>query len=260
MTLVKKGFKNSSQGRVPLYRALSKLGKASREEAKALILEGKVRVHGKVETDPQRMINPDRAHIEILGSKVIRDVTKVVLFHKPVGYLTTKRDPEGRPTIYDLLPLELHSFHPVGRLDQNTSGLLLLTNSSKVSHYLTDPENGIPRTYIAQVRGLVTDDEMKQMLEGIDDSGEQLCFSELKLLKSSGKESKLEVRLKEGKYREIRRMFLAFDHEVTKLKRIDFGSFRLGDLAVGKSEETDSEDHLEIASAMKKTTVSEGKK
>ena len=251
MTLVKKGFKNSSQGRVPLYRALSKLGKASREEAKALISEGKVRVHGKVETDPQRMINPDRAHIEILGSKVIRDATKVVMFHKPVGYLTTKRDPEGRPTIYDLLPPDLHSFHPVGRLDQNTSGLLLLTNSSKVSHFLTDPENGIPRTYIAQVRGLVTDEEMKKMLEVIEDSGERLCFSELKLLKSSSKESKLEVRLKEGKYREIRRMFLAFDHEVTKLKRIDFGSFHLGDLPAGKIEDSEPENHPEIAIALK---------
>jgi 23S rRNA pseudouridine2605 synthase len=252
MSLVKKGFSKMNAGRVPLFRALSKLGKASREEAKTLILEGKVKVHGKVETDPHRMINPDRAHIEIQGSKVTRDSTKIVMLHKPVGYLTTKRDPEGRPTIYDLIPSDLHHLHPVGRLDQNTSGLLLLTNSSKVSHYLTDPENEIPRTYIVQVRGLVTDEEMNQMLAGIDESGDRLRFSELKLLKSSAKESKLEVKLKEGKYREIRRMFLAFDHEVTKLKRIDFGSFCLGDLTAGKLAEADGEMHPEIKNALKK--------
>jgi 23S rRNA pseudouridine2605 synthase len=251
MSLVKKGFINRNTGRVPLYRALSKLGKASREESKILILEGKVKVHGKVETDPHRMINPDRAHIEITGTKVIKDSTRVVVFHKPAGYLTTKRDPEGRPTIYDLLPEEFRSFHPVGRLDQNTSGLLLMTNSSRVSHFLTDPENGIPRTYIVQVRGMVTQDEMDQMLVGVMDAGEKLCFSELKLLKVSGKESKLEVTLKEGKYREIRRMFLAFEHEVTKLKRISYGSFSLEDLPAGKIKECTVGVHPEVSDATK---------
>jgi 23S rRNA pseudouridine2605 synthase len=233
MALVKKGFNNRGAGRVPLYRALSKLGKASREEAKALILEGKVKVHGKLETDPHKMINPDRAHIEIEGAKVIKESTRLVMFHKPAGYLTTKRDPEGRPIIYDLLPEELQTFHAVGRLDQHTSGLLLLTNSSKVSHYLTNPENKIPRTYIAQVRGEVTEDEMNQMRKGIVDADETLCFHEVRLLKSSQKESKLEVILIEGKYREIRRMFEAFHHEVFKLKRISYGNFMLGDLKSG---------------------------
>ena len=231
--VVKKAAPKSNAGRVPLYRALSKLGKASREEAKELILSGKIKVHGVIETNPSRMINPDRAHIEIEGLKAVKEEPQLILFHKPSGFLTTKRDPEGRPTIYDLLPKDLFSFHPVGRLDQNTSGLLLLTNSTKISHYYTDPKNKIPRTYIVQVRGLVTEEEIALMKKGILDKDEQLQFHQVVLLKSSQRESKLEVILLEGKYREIRRMCLHFEHEVIKLKRIQFGDIELGDLASG---------------------------
>ena len=231
--VVKKTPIKSNSGRVPLYRALSKLGKASREEAKSMILSGKIKVHGAIETNPNRMINPDRAHIEIAGLKAVKEEPQLLLFHKPVGYLTTKRDPEGRPTIYDLLPKEFFSFHPVGRLDQHTSGLLLLTNSTKISHYFTDPKNKIPRTYIVQVRGLVTDEEMIQMKNGITDQEERLQFHQVELLKLSQKESKLRVVLLEGKYREIRRMCVYFKHEVTKLKRIQFGTIELGQLESG---------------------------
>lgn len=241
MKVVKKAAQKSSSkstaGRVPLYRALSKIGKASREEAKELILSGKIKVHGAVEKNPNRMINPDRAHIEISGQKAVKEDPRLILFHKPPGYLTTKRDPEGRPTIYDLLPEDLHTFHAVGRLDQHTSGLLLLTNSSKISHYLTDPVNKIPRNYIVQVRGLVTEEEMKLMKKGIVDQGEKLQFHEVSLLKSSQKESKLEVILVEGKYREIRRMCSHFNHEVLKLKRVQFGSIELGALTSGSVRE-----------------------
>ena len=237
---VKKAAIKSSSGRVPLYRALSKLGKASREEAKALILDGKIKVHGVVEKNPHRMINPDRAHIEIAGQKAIKESPRLILFHKPKGYLTTKRDPEGRPTIYDLLPEELFSFHAVGRLDQNTSGLLLLTNSSKISHFLTNPENQIPRTYIAQARGCINVEEMRLMEKGITDNDEQLKFHQVTLLKSSEKESKLEIILLEGKYREIRRMLAHFNHEVLRLKRIQFGSIDLGDLASGRIKELET--------------------
>lgn len=234
---VKKPRIRHDAGRVPLYRALSKLGKASREEAKELILAGQVKVHGSIEKDPNRMINPDRAHIEIAGKKALKDEIRLVLFHKPVGYLTTKRDPEGRLIIYDLLPKELHSFHAVGRLDQHTSGLLLLTNSTKLSHFLTDPKNRIPRTYVVQVRGQVSGAEAAEMEKGITESNERLQFQSALILKSSEKESRLEVVLLEGKNREIRRMCSYFHHEVTRLKRIRFGEYELGGLASGKLAE-----------------------
>ncbi len=239
MTKVKKAFPAKNSGRVSLARALSKLGKASREEAKVLILSGKVKVHGSVEMNPDRMVNPDRAHIEISGQKAVKDKARLVMFHKPAGYLTTKRDPEGRPTIYDLLSEELQSFHPVGRLDQHTSGLLLLTNHSRISHYLTNPENEIPRCYITQVRGQVAEEELKKMESGIVDSGQVLKFSEVKMIKGSKKESTYRVVLKEGKYREIRRLFDYVGCEVIKLKRIEFGPYLLGDLKPGQVQELD---------------------
>jgi len=220
-------------GRVPLERALSKLGLCSRAEAAQKITSGQVKVHGTVETNPTRMVNPDTAHIEIQGKKAERSETILLLFHKPKGVVTTKRDPEGRKTIYDLLPEEYQSLHPVGRLDMHTTGLLLLTNDTKLSHFLTDPENEIPRIYIVKVKGEVEDDVITKMREGVLDEDQLLKAETVKIIKTSGKESSLELSLNEGKYREIRRLCLALGHEVIGLKRIRYGEHELGDLASG---------------------------
>lgn len=227
-------MRNVKKGRVPLERAISKLGIASRNEAKSLILDRKVKVHGSIETNPLRMVNPDTAHIEIEGAKALKSETELFLFYKPKGCLTTKRDPEGRQTIYDLLPKELHSFHAVGRLDQHTTGLLLLTNDTRLSSELTDPKNQIPRTYLVEVRGEFTEEKRTQALNGIKDEGDILMASDLRVLKASGKESRLEITLLEGKNREIRRLCLALGHEVTSLKRMSFGEYSLADLKPGE--------------------------
>jgi 23S rRNA pseudouridine2605 synthase len=240
MNKVKKPIRAQSLGRVPLYKALSKMGKASREEAKALILEGNVKVHGTVEKNPERMVNPDRAHIEISGIKATKEIPRLILFHKPVGCLTTKRDPEGRPTIYDFLPAEFQNFHAVGRLDQHTSGLLLMTNHTPYSNFLTNPENQIPRTYIVQVRGISEESHWTKMQAGVMDRGECLKFDSITPIKLSSKESTLKVVLTEGKYREIRRMFGFFGCEVIKLKRISFGPFEIGTLKPGAIQELET--------------------
>lgn len=226
----------ADRGRVPLTRALSKLGHASRTEAEALIRSGQVKVHGSVETDPGRLVNPDTAHIEVAEQKVRKGEWRVVLFHKPKGVLTTKRDPEGRPTIYDHLPAELHSLHAVGRLDQHTTGLLLLTNDTRFSSQMTDPEQGIPRVYIVGVRGEFTAADAARALGGIDDAGERLQADGLEILKASARESKLRMTLSEGKNREIRRICLSLGHEVISLKRISYGPFELGELKPGEHQ------------------------
>jgi 23S rRNA pseudouridine2605 synthase len=220
-------------GRVPLERALSKLGIASRTEAKAFIEGGSVKVHGKLETDPKRMVNPDTAHIELEGKKAKKDASVLYLFHKPKGCLTTKRDPEGRPTIYDFIPPELHHLHAVGRLDLNTSGLLLLTNDTKLSNHLTDPENEVPRVYLVEVRGEFTESDQGKALQGVEDEGDLLKATAVKVLKKSNRESRIQLELKEGKNREIRRLCLALGHEVTMLIRISYGPHVLGDLKPG---------------------------
>ncbi len=232
--------RNSKQkGRVSLERALSKLGICSRTEAREWIELGRVKVHGSVERDPVRQVNPDTAHIEVDGLKAIRDVERLILLHKPTGVLTTKRDPEGRPTIYNLLPPEFHSFHPVGRLDLHTSGLLLLTNLTRLSSFLTDPVQAVPRIYIVGVEGRVLEEELGKMEAGIEDQGEILKAQLATLLKASGKESLLRLELVEGKNREVRRLCAGLGHEVRSLKRVSFGPFELGELAPGSWREED---------------------
>ncbi len=201
-----------------------------------MIVDGQVKVHGAVEVNPKRMVNPDTAHIEISGKKVGKEKSVLLLFHKPKGVLTTKRDPEGRKTIYDVLGAEFSTFHAVGRLDQQTSGLLLLTNDTKLSSFLTDPQNEIPRTYLVTVRGEFTVEDISQALFGIKDCGEVLKAKKIELIKVNGKESTLTIILTEGKNREIRRLCLALTHEVTSLKRTKFGEYLLGDLKVGESK------------------------
>ena len=225
------------KGRVPLERALSKLGFASRLESRALIEAGRVKVHGSVEKNPDRPVNPNSAHIEVDGQKTVKSESKLFIFHKPIAVVTTKRDPEGRKTIYDYLPEALQSFHPVGRLDMHTTGLLLLTNDTKLSHFLTDPESQIPRTYIVQVKGEVDLETIQKMKKGVMDGEDFLHADSVEILKKSGKESRLEIILSEGKNREIRRLCQNFEHEVLALKRIAFGSYELGELKSGDLKE-----------------------
>jgi len=234
--------KPGQKGRVSLDRAISKLGLASRAEAKSLIEEGRVKVHGSIEKNSSRLVNPDTAHIEIDGHKAIKNRTRLILFHKPKGALTTKRDPEGRKTIYDLLPVEFQSLHPVGRLDLHTSGLLLLTNDTRLSSHLTDPENQIERTYLVGVEGEVLDSTLSQLTAGVLDEGELLRADQVKVLKRSGKESLLELILTEGKNREVRRLCMALGHEVRTLRRIRFGEYELGDLKPGEWREATSDE------------------
>lgn len=239
--------KPKMKGRVPLYRALSKLGFASRAQAESLISEGRVKVHGSVETNPQRMVNPDTAFIEVAGQEVLRSVSRVIRYYKPKGVITTRRDPEGRPTIFDHLPPELQTFHAVGRLDQHTTGLLLLTNDTRISHFLTNPENQISRTYVVRVQGACDEAVFKSMQSGVEDQGELLKAASAQAIKVSGKESLIELTLLEGKNREIRRLCMALGHEVISLKRISFGSYELGNLEPGQHQEAEVASWIKVS-------------
>ncbi len=158
---------------------------------------------------------------------------RLVLFHKPRGLVTTHRDELGRSTIFDVLPAELHTLRAVGRLDQATSGLLLLTNDTALLNRFTDPANRVPRLYLVTVRGKVTEDAMQRARSGLMDGDEWLKCEAVTIRKRSGRESHLVVTLVRGKNREIRRLFRSLGHEVTKLRRTQFGPFNLGTLPVG---------------------------
>ncbi len=221
-------------GHVPLERALSKLGLASRTEARELIRAGRVALDGETEIDPLRPVVPEAIRIEIDGQPIRRSQPLTVLLHKPRGVVTTRSDPQERPTVYGCLEgLNAHVI-PIGRLDAATSGLLLLTSDTRFADWVTDPRNGVPRVYLVTVRGELTESTARLLEEGIEDEGEHLAARTVTIRKRSKRETHLVIELTEGKNREIRRMLAAVGHEVTRLKRVSFGGLELGDLAPGR--------------------------
>ena len=221
-------------GTVPLVRALSKLGLASRSQTEEWIAAGRLAVNGRVSRDPKLAVVPERDQFTLDGVLLQQETRSCIVLHKPRGYVTTRSDEKGRRTIFDLLPDSLQQWHAVGRLDMNTSGLLLLTNDTKLSSFLTDPVNAVPREYVVSVDGKVSDETLQKLTAGVEDEGEVLRASKVSVRKLSGRESHLFVTLQEGKNRELRRLFKVVGHEVNKLKRIAFGPIALGELGSGK--------------------------
>jgi 23S rRNA pseudouridine2605 synthase len=213
---------------------MSKRGLCSRREAIDFILAGRVTVDGLRVTNPGHDVDVDRARIAVDATESGRAPWRTLLLHKPRGVVTTRRDPQGRPTIYDILG-EIGSYvAPVGRLDLATSGLLILTNDTRLADWLLDPANAVPRTYLVTVRGRVDDETCGRLEAGIVDRGERLSAAGARVRKASGRESHLVLTLTEGKNREIRRLLAAAGHEVTALKRVAFGGLTLGTLAPGE--------------------------
>ena len=227
-------------GHVPLERALSKLGIASRTQARAWILAGKVSVNGAIRTNPLALVWPERVRIQVASESRETPKRRIFLLNKPRGVITTHSDEKGRPTVFSLIKEytedALHLI-AVGRLDFATTGLLLFTNDTRLAAWLTDPSNQVQRVYVVTVRGEVTENTLIQLRSGIVDRGVELNPETVTLRKSSGKESHLVVHLAEGKNREIRRIFLAVGHEVTRLKRVAYGGLALGDLQPGTYRE-----------------------
>ena len=218
-----------------LERALSKRGIASRAEARRLILGGRVSVDGATVTNPSARIVPERAAIAIDGAtRKGAAAPLTIALHKPRGYVTTRSDPEGRKTIYDLLTDLPHRVIPVGRLDLATSGLLILTNDTQFGNWLTDPASKIPRVYLVTVKGEVTDDVAARLIDGISIGRERLAAEDVIVRKRSRRESHLTMTLAECRNREIRRLLDAVHHPVTELRRVQFGGLEVGELQPGK--------------------------
>jgi 23S rRNA pseudouridine2605 synthase len=206
---------------VPLSRALSKLGILSRAQAVEAIRAGRVSVDGVVVRNAARLVVPEQARVLVDGVERPRAAWRTIVFHKPRGVVTTRRDPDGRPTVYDVLGDAGAGLIAVGRLDLATSGLLLLTSDTRLADWITDPVHAVPRVYAVTVRGRIAAAQLAG-LPGVT------------LRKASARESHLMVELREGRNRQVRRMFDAIGHEVTRLKRVKLGSLELGDLAPGQ--------------------------
>ena len=228
--------------RLTVDRLLSKLGIASRGTSQEWVRAGRVRINGRVVRDPATWVLWPKDSVSIDDRPIQDSAKRFVLFHKPKGVVTTHSDEKGRKTIFDVLPSDLGYLHAVGRLDQATSGLLLLTNDSALSSYLTDPGHKVMRTYLVSVRGEFTEAQARESVVGVIDDNERLQCHSVKIQKSSGRESHLEVVLTQGKNREVRRLFKTLGHEVTRLRRIQYGPFKLEDLPSGAWREIPIED------------------
>lgn len=227
---------------MPLGRALSKLGVLSRSASGDAIRSGRVRVNGRTQTDQAALVRLGQDVIALDDATSKPVAWRFVLFHKPRNTVTTTRDPESRQTVYDVLGETGRGLNSVGRLDFASSGLLLLTTDTLLANWLTDPATGLRRTYVVTIRGRADEALAARAIDGLSDRGERLRASSVALMKVSGRESRLRVELAEGKNREIRRLFAALGHEVTRLIRIGFGPFELGDLRPGEWRELSRED------------------
>jgi 23S rRNA pseudouridine2605 synthase len=218
-----------------LDRALSRLGAGSRAQARAWIEAGRVRVNGRVVKDPDAWIDP-RSDRVALDGKDVRAVERVYLaLHKPKGYLTTRTDPKGRATVYDLLGDLPAWVAPVGRLDRDTSGLLLFTNDSDLADRITDPQHHLPKTYVVSTRKALEDAELERLARGVELDDGPTRPAEVRRLASDGKRERTELTLREGRNRQVRRMLEALGHKVVALERVSIGPVRLGALGPGES-------------------------
>ncbi len=225
--------------RVQLHRALSKLGWGSRTQAQEWIRAGEVRVDGQVVTDPLTWVDLDRQRVTRAGKETPATATIVLALHKPRGVVTTRSDERGRRTVYDLLPPGLPWLFPVGRLDADSEGLLLLTNDADLSIRLTAPEHAIPKTYHVTVAGKPDEETLQRLRDGVDLSDGPTRPAQVRLLRAGEKKSLLEIVLTEGRNRQIRRMGAAVGHKVRRLIRVAIGALQLGDLAPGAARVLD---------------------
>ena len=217
-----------------LERVLSKAGLGSRTEARQWIGAGRVRVNGKLIQTPDHWVDLERDRVTLDG-KPVREAGKVyLLLYKPTGYLTTYKDPEGRPTIYDLLDGVEQWLFPVGRLDLDTSGLLLITNDTAFAERVTNPDFKVPKTYLVKTASRLADDDLERLRRGLDLKDGPTQPALVSRQRDAGSHTFLEITISEGRNRQVRRMIEALGSRVLKLVRVAIGPIRIGTLPIGK--------------------------
>jgi 23S rRNA pseudouridine2605 synthase len=218
-----------------LERVLSKAGIGSRSEARSWIAAGRVSVNGRLVRDPDHWVDLERDVVQFDGRPLERAQRIYLLLHKPGGYLTTYRDPEGRPTVYDLLPDRDRYLFPAGRLDLDTSGLLIMTNDAQFAERLTNPEYHVPKTYLVKASAHLDDAQLDQLRKRTELRDGPTRPAVVTRLREPGGKSVFEITITEGRNRQVRRMVEALGARVLKLVRTAIGSITIDDLPVGKS-------------------------
>jgi pseudouridine synthase len=246
--------------KIRLQKIIANAGLASRREAERLIQDGQVTVNGKVILELGTKVDPEQCHIKVRGQLIRLRTKRVYLaLHKPAGIVTTLKDPQGRPTVISLIHGIRERVAPVGRLDYNTEGLLLLTNDGELIHAVTHPRHHIPKVYRVKVKGKPTGEQLKKLRQGIKLHDGVTSPADIKKIKYFPANTYLEVTIYEGKKRQIRRMFERIGHPVIKLKRIQVGPILLGDLRVGKFRKLDGWEVARLKALTARTSPDKGK-
>lgn len=218
-----------------LARWISKFGLMSRTEAERCVAAGRVHLNGKVMLDPDRASHPERDEI-LLDGRPLKPARRVYLaMNKPRGYITTARDPEGRRTVYDLLPAHIGRVQAVGRLDAETTGLLLFTNDTEVAARITDGKGTVEKVYVARLKGKLEPGHRLQFERGVELDGVLTRPARCKVLESSDDSTMVEITIVEGRNRQIRRMWDLLGYATLALERIRIGPISLGSLGVGST-------------------------
>jgi 23S rRNA pseudouridine2605 synthase len=246
-----KGALERKDGEERIAKLLARAGVASRREIERMIADGRVTLNGeKVET-PATLLKS--LHGVAVDGKAVKQAepTKLYLFHKPEGCLTAERDFSGRKTIYDILPKDLPRLMPIGRLDLNTEGLLLLTNDGEFKRQMELPSTGVERTYRARCFGDVTQEQLEELIHGIEIDGVRYGKIDANLERRTGRNGWVEMTLTEGKNREVRRVLEHLGLEVSRLIRTRYGPFVLGDMKAGDVGEVRRVDLIEFRKTLK---------
>ena len=223
-----------------IAKIIARAGLASRRESEKLILDGKVKVNGKTISSPARNLSRDDV-VEVDGKLLSPpEKTRIWMYHKPVGLISTSKDEKNRPTIFDKLPNEMPRVLSIGRLDLNSEGLLLLTNDGELKRRLELPSTGWLRSYRVRVKGRLNENMLEPLRRGISVDGTQFKPMQVSFDRQTGANAWLSIGLREGKNREIRKALSLLGLSVNRLIRISFGDFELGKLKKGEIEEVRS--------------------
>lgn len=219
-----------------LQKFLAEAGVASRRKAEELIAAGKIKVNGKVVTELGTKVDPKKDEVLYLDKEVSKKEVDLVyiMLHKPEGYVTTAKEQFGRPGVMDLVSQIEARIFPVGRLDYDTSGLLLLTNDGDLTYKLTHPKHDVDKTYIAKLYGTPDDMDLQKFRRGVFIDGRQTKPAKMQILEKGERQSTVEIVIHEGRNRQVRKMCEAIKHPVAQLKRVATGELKLGDLPKGK--------------------------
>ncbi len=228
--------KNNPAGRVlkTLDRVLSRAGIGSRTDARGWIGAGRVAVNGKTIQSPDLWVDVQRDRVTLDGRPLAAPKKRYLLLYKPKGYLTTYKDPEGRKTVYDLLPETGEWIFSVGRLDQDTTGLLIMTNDTNFADYIMSPESKVPKTYLVKSSIPLAEDQLDRLRNGIELADGPTRPALVKRIRDSARYTFFEITITEGRNRQVRRMVEALDAKVLKLVRTQIGPIEIAGLEIGK--------------------------